>query len=192
MTGYLEALKYLYSFLNYEVRTDYSYPCDLNLRRMLFLMKFFGAPHRKLPFVLVAGTKGKGSTACFLSSILRSGGFKTGLYTSPHLHDPRERIMISDRKISKNNFAILMGRIEKRLSRNPLPAGLGKVTFFELLTTAAFVYFADQKADIAVLEVGLGGRLDATNIVSPAVSVITPISYDQDGLFFRVPQSKLR
>lgn len=181
--GYREALKYLYSFLNYEVKTDYAYPRDLNLRRMLFLMKLFGGPHRKVPFVLVAGTKGKGSTACFLSSILRRGGYKTGLYTSPHLHDPRERILISDLKISKKDFAGLLSKIKKKISRYPLPAGLGKITFFELLTTAAFIYFAERKVDMAVLEVGLGGRLDATNIVTPLVSIITPISYDhQDKL----------
>ena len=181
--GYREALKYLYSFLNYEVKTDYVYPRDLNLRRMLFLMKLFGSPHRKLPFVLVAGTKGKGSTACFLSSILRQGGYKTGLYTSPHLHDPRERILISGLKISKKDFTKTLNKIENKISRYPLPAGLGKITFFELLTTAAFIYFAERKADIAVLEVGLGGRLDATNIVDPLVSIITPISYDhQDKL----------
>lgn len=180
---YPEAIKYLYSFLNYEVKTDYSYPQDLNLRRMFFLMKLLGDPHQKFPFVLVAGTKGKGSTACLLASILRRGGFETGLYTSPHLHDVRERIMISGRKISKRDFAGLLGRIQKKLSANSLPTKLGRVTFFELLTTAAFVYFASRKIDIAVLEVGLGGRLDATNIVSPAVSVITPISYDhQDKL----------
>jgi dihydrofolate synthase/folylpolyglutamate synthase len=91
--------------------------------------------------------------------------------------------MISGRKISKKDFASLFGKIKKELSGNPLPSKLGCVTFFELLTTAAFVYFAGRKMDIAVLEVGLGGRLDATNIVSPAVSVITPISYDhQDKL----------
>jgi len=194
--GYREALKYLYSFLNYEVKTDYAYPRDLNLRRMLFLMKLFGAPQRKLPFVLVAGTKGKGSTACFLSSILLRGGYKTGLYTSPHLHDPRERILISGRKVSKKDFAGLLNKIKKKISRYPLPAGLGKITFFELLTTAAFICFAERKVDIAVLEVGLGGRLDATNIVTPLVSIITPISYDhQDklgGTLTEIADEKMR
>lgn len=180
---YRDALKYLYSFLNYEIKTDYSYRRDLNLQRMLFLMKIFGHPHRKIPFVLVAGTKGKGATACLLSSILHRGGFKSGLYTSPHLHDPRERIVISGRKISKRDFASLFMKIKRKLILHPPPSGLGRVTFFELLTTAAFVYFAERKTDIAVLEVGLGGRLDATNIVQPAVAVITPISYDhQDKL----------
>ncbi len=181
--GYRDALKYLYSFLNYEVKTDYSYHRDLNLQRMVFLMKLFGHPHHRIPFVLVAGTKGKGSTAYLLSSILSHGGVKAGLYTSPHLHDPRERITISGLKISKRDFAFLFEKVKRKLTLHPLPSGLGHVTFFELLTTAVFIYFAEQKTDIAVLEVGLGGRLDATNIVNPAVAVITPISYDhQDKL----------
>ncbi len=180
---YEEALKYLYSFLNYEVHTDYSYRRDLNLKRMVFLMNLFGNPHEKIPYVLVGGTKGKGSTAYLLSTILKESGYRVGLYTSPHLKDPRERIRVSGEKISKQDFVAVLGEIQGRLLKNPPPSFLGQITFFELFTTAMFLHFAGSKLDLGILEVGLGGRLDATNIVNPLVSILTPISYDhQDKL----------
>lgn len=180
---YTEALKYLYSFINYEIQTDFSYRRDLNLERMACLMNLFGHPETKVPYVLVGGTKGKGSTAYLLSAILRQAGCRVGLYTSPHLADPRERIQVSGRKISKRDFAAVLSVIQERLAGNPVPEAMGRVTFFELFTTAALVYFAAQRLDVGILEVGLGGRLDATNVVRPLVSIITPVSYDhQDKL----------
>jgi dihydrofolate synthase/folylpolyglutamate synthase len=181
--NYTQSLKYLYSFLNYEVNTAYSYPRDLNLKRMAAVMKRFGYPERKGRFLLVGGTKGKGSTACLLESILRRAGYRTGLYVSPHLREPLERISFGGKKISKRDFAGCLTAIRNKLTRHPIPDRLGEVTFFELLTSAAFLYFRKKKTQIAVLEVGMGGRLDATNRVLPLVSVMTPVSFDhQDKL----------
>ncbi|MBI4550260.1 MAG: bifunctional folylpolyglutamate synthase/dihydrofolate synthase [Candidatus Omnitrophica bacterium] len=180
---YPQSLKYLYSFLNYEVVTDYSYRRDLNLVRMAALLKMLGHPEQKLRCVLVGGTKGKGSTACLLESVLRQAGYRTGLYVSPHLREPLERISVAGKNISKREFAACLTQIRRRLAARRLPSRLGPVTFFELLTAAAFCYFFRKRVQIAVLEVGMGGRLDATNIVRPLMCVITPVSYDhQDKL----------
>jgi dihydrofolate synthase/folylpolyglutamate synthase len=179
---YPDALGYLDSFLNYEIRTDYVYDHDLNLARMDWIMELLGRPERKIPFVLVGGTKGKGSTASFLASILREAGYRAGLYTSPHLEEPLERIVVGGSEIRREDFARLVARLRETISCG-VPADLGNLTFFEFLTAAAILYFAEAKADLAVLEVGLGGRLDATNIVRPVLSILTPVSYDhQDKL----------
>lgn len=136
-------------------------------------------PQRRFPSVLIAGTNGKGSTAATLAAILRESGLRTGLYTSPHLEHPNERIRISGTDISDADFARLFFRVHDtaldlvrsgRLPQHP--------SFFETLTALAFLYFAEQTIDFAVLEVGMGGRLDATNIVEPTLSIITDISLD--------------
>ncbi|HQK99740.1 MAG TPA: folylpolyglutamate synthase/dihydrofolate synthase family protein [Smithellaceae bacterium] len=129
-----------------------------------------GRPHLDYPAVLIAGTNGKGSTAAMLAAMLSAAGYKTGLYTSPHLVDVRERIVIDGRKISAGDFNDLVFRV-RRAARLPL-------TYFEVLTAAAYLHFSRQRVDIAVLEVGLGGRLDATNVCRPLVSVITNIALE--------------
>lgn len=167
---YAEALQYLDSFLNYEQRTDYVYPRDFSLERVQTLLARLGDPQEGFLSFHIAGTKGKGSTAAFAASLLGAAGLKVGLYTSPHLKEVRERIQVSGVPIPEEALADLIFRI-----RPQVPAGL---TYFELLTACAFLHFARQRVDVAVLEVGLGGRLDATNLVSPEVTAMTPVSLD--------------
>ncbi len=150
-----------------------------DLAHMRGLLCALDNPERRFPGVLIAGTNGKGSTAATLASILQASGVRAGLYTSPHLARINERIQISGEQISDDDFTWLhdlVDRIAERL------VGEGRLpwhpSFFEMLTAIAFEYFARRKVDIAVLEVGMGGRLDATNVIEPRVSVITDISLD--------------
>lgn len=139
------------------------------------LSEAFGAPHRRLRCIHVAGTNGKGSTASTLAAIFQSAGLKTALYTSPHLVDFRERMRIDGQMISRDRVVDFVRRYQS--------ADLGlQPSFFELTTAMAFEWFADEKVDIAIIEVGLGGRLDSTNIITPLVSVITNISPDHTSL----------
>ena len=143
------------------------------------LLEALGNPHRQCPFVLIAGTNGKGSTAATLASILSESGVRTGLYTSPHLERPNERIRLDQEEISDDAFAATYVRVHDCAQQLILDHKLAQMpSFFETLTAMAFLYFAEAQAQIAVLEVGMGGRLDATNIVDPLLSVITDISLD--------------
>src|SRR5580698_8280511 len=149
------------------------------LDHMRVLASALGDPQKKFPSVLIAGTNGKGSTSATLSSILRAAGYRVGLYTSPHLVRVNERIRIDGSDISDDDFARFYFHVDdtarKLVDEGRLPA---PPSFFEAITALAFVAFAEAKIDIAVLEVGMGGRLDATNIVEPLLSVITDISLD--------------
>lgn len=143
------------------------------------LLTALGDPHRRFRAVLIAGTNGKGSTASTLASILEASGVRTGLYTSPHLVRPNERIRINGAEITDEAFAGLYFRVNDTGQQLVLENKLNQLpSFFETLTAMAFVYFADQAVDFAVLEVGMGGRLDATNIVDPVLSIVTDISLD--------------
>jgi dihydrofolate synthase/folylpolyglutamate synthase len=150
-----------------------------DLTHMRVLLEALNHPERRFPSVLIAGTNGKGSTAATLASILRASGLKTGLYTSPHLMRINERVRINGKEISDNDFAELHAVIdraaEKLVEKTELP---WHPSFFEMMTAIAFEYFARERVDLAVLEVGMGGRLDATNVVEPRLSVITDISLD--------------
>lgn len=150
-----------------------------DLAHMRRLAAALGNPQRKLQSVLIAGTNGKGSTAATLASIVQAAGYRTGLYTSPHLQRVNERIQINQEPISDAEFAVIYDRVERcaheLVERGELP---WHPSFFEMLTAMAFEYFASAGAEMAVLEVGLGGRLDATNIVDPLISVITDIDFD--------------
>ena len=150
-----------------------------DLAHMRVLLEALNHPEHRFPSVLIAGTNGKGSTAATLASILRASGLKTGLYTSPHLIRINERIRINGEEISDDDFAELHAAIdraaEKLVEKTELP---WHPSFFEMMTAIAFEYFARERVDLAVLEVGMGGRLDATNVVEPRVSVITDISLD--------------
>ena len=138
------------------------------------LVRSLGYPQRDAKAIHIAGTKGKGSTSAIIHSILKSAGFKTGLYTSPHLVSFRERIKINDVLISEEDVARLMTCLRKVIGHMP-----GETfSFFEVYTALAYIYFSEKKSDFAVYEVGLGGRLDATNVVDPFVCAITPISYE--------------
>ena len=163
--------------LGHELTQTPSHKFDL--AHMRVLLQAMSHPEQRFPSVLIAGTNGKGSTAATLASILRASCLKTGLYTSPHLMRINERIRINGEEISDDNFASLhaeVDRIAEKLVENAdLP---WHPSFFEMMTAIAFEHFASEKVDLAVLEVGMGGRLDATNVVNPRVSVITDISLD--------------
>jgi dihydrofolate synthase/folylpolyglutamate synthase len=143
------------------------------------LLAALGNPHQRFRSVLIAGTNGKGSTAATLASILTASGALTGLYTSPHLERVNERIRIGNSEIADDDFARLYFRVHEAAQQLVLQGSLPQPpSFFELLTAMAFLYFAEAKVDLAVLEVGMGGRLDATNVVDPLLSIITDISLD--------------
>src|SRR5438876_2662207 len=150
-----------------------------DLDHMRVLLRALDYPERRFPAVLIAGTNGKGSTAATLASILRASGLRVGLYTSPHLVEINERIQINGEQISNEKFALLHDLLERTAERLVEDGELPwHPSFFEMLTAMAFEYFATGKVEIAVLEVGMGGRLDATNVAEPLVSVITDISLD--------------
>jgi dihydrofolate synthase / folylpolyglutamate synthase len=173
MMSYADALAYLLSFTDYEKRGLAAYaPEFYNLDRERQLLALMRDPDRSFHAVHVAGTKGKGSTAAMIESMLRASGFCTGLYTSPHLHTFRERIQVRGELIPEAEVVRLAGEMQ------PLAAQVPGITTFEVMTALAFAWFAEQKVEWAVVEVGLGGRLDATNVVNPAVAVLTSISYD--------------
>jgi dihydrofolate synthase/folylpolyglutamate synthase len=163
--------------LGHELANTPSHKFDLEHMRVL--LRALGHPEREFPSVLIAGTNGKGSTAATLASILRASQLKTGLYTSPHLIRINERIRIGCEQISDDDFARLHAEIdsiaEGLVERSQLP---WHPSFFEMMTAIAFTHFSRRRVDVAVLEVGMGGRLDATNVVDPLVSVITDISLD--------------
>jgi dihydrofolate synthase/folylpolyglutamate synthase len=190
---YREIENYLDSFINYERRAFFPYRKSLKLKRVRALFNSLGIPYQKLKVIHIAGTKGKGSTAHFCANLLASSGYKVGLYTSPHFFSFRERIKMvkiinsQDRKnkkeiksylISKNDVVSIVKEIRPELERLRFTEELGKLTFFEVYTAVAFKYFLEKNVDFTVIEVGLGGRLDATNIVNPLLSIITHIGYD--------------
>ncbi len=166
---YEQCLKYLEKVQNLGIK--------FGLDNVRTILSSFNNPHQKYPSVLVAGTNGKGSVCAMLTQILTCHGFRAGLFTSPHLVKPEERIRIGDRLISSGDFCRILTelktRIEELIASKKL---LSPPTYFEFLTCMAFLYFLEQKAELAVLEVGMGGRFDATNVVEPCVSVITTIS----------------
>jgi len=150
-----------------------------SLDEIRILLGALGDPHLRFPSVLIAGTNGKGSTAASLASILTASGVRTGLYTSPHLARANERIRLDHIEISDDDFAGLYFRVHDAAQQLVLKGKLPQLpSFFEILTAQALLYFAEANVDIAVLEVGMGGRLDATNIVDPLVSIVTDISLD--------------
>jgi dihydrofolate synthase/folylpolyglutamate synthase len=163
--------------LGHELAQTPSHKFDL--AHMRVLLEAMQHPEQRFPSVLIAGTNGKGSTAATLASILRASGLKTGLYTSPHLMRINERIRVNGQEISDDDFTRLHGEVdgaaEKLVERAELP---WHPSFFEMMTAIAFEHFAREQVEIAVLEVGMGGRLDATNVVEPKISVITDISLD--------------
>ena len=148
------------------------------LERIQFLLNALGNPERAFPAVHVAGTNGKGSTSAMIASVLRAAGLRVGLFTSPHLVRYNERIVVDGRCISDEELDALMGELEPLLRMAAAAPGVGQPTEFEAATAAAVAYFARRRVDVAVVEVGLGGSLDSTNVVRPVVSVMTPIGLD--------------
>jgi dihydrofolate synthase/folylpolyglutamate synthase len=182
-----DAVAYLDSFVNYEKRPpDAPPPRSFGLARIRALLGRLGRPHAGLACLHIAGTKGKGSTAAMTESILRAAGYRTGLYTSPHLVDVRERIRVDGRMISREVFAGIVERTRPHIERaredrtsDPQDPMARPPTYFEIMTHLAFMCFAEMKVDAAILEVGLGGRLDATNVIdSPVACAITSVGHD--------------
>jgi dihydrofolate synthase/folylpolyglutamate synthase len=181
--NYEAGLAWLYGRINYERAAIPAYRVqNFKLERMRELMRRLGDPHAGLPIIHVAGTKGKGSTSTMLASILTAAGYRAGLYTSPHLERTEERLVIDGAICTPDEFLRLLefvrpavDEIDEEGSRC---TGPGCPTYFEVMTAMALSHFARSKVDAVVLEVGLGGRLDSTNIVAPAVTVITSISFD--------------
>src|SRR5579862_6469910 len=176
MSSYEMAIARIYA-LGHELAQTPSHKFDL--AHMRLLLGALDNPERGFPSVLIAGTNGKGSTASTLASILHASGLRTGLYTSPHLVRINERIRIDGQAIDDDDFALVHDLVERTAERLVSESELPwHPSFFEMLTAIAFEHFARRKVEIAVLEVGMGGRLDATNVVEPRVSVITDISLD--------------
>jgi dihydrofolate synthase/folylpolyglutamate synthase len=170
---YQQTLDYLYSFVDYSLTRGFrNQPGLFDLGRMVEFMTYLGDPHLAYPILHVAGTKGKGSVCALCAGALQAAGYKVGLYTSPHLEDYAERIQIDRQPIPHAGLVALVDEIRPYLDKGT------RLTTFEITTALAFLYFARQGVTAVVAEVGLGGRLDATNIVTPLVSVITSLSYD--------------
>ncbi len=190
---YPEATKYLESFINYEKITAWPYKESLKLERIKDFLSSIGNPQDHLRCIHIAGTKGKGSTCAFIAYTLKEAGYKVGLYTSPHLSDFRERIRIlsgsrpapsiSHQKyfegmISKRELTALVRKLKPSIEGYNKASKYGPLSFFEVYTSLAFVFFKENKVDFAVLETGLGGRLDATNVINSLTCAITPLSYE--------------
>ena len=179
---YQQAIDYLYGFVNFEHRRIDQYSAEnISLERPEKLLKFLGEPQYKYRSIHIAGTKGKGSVAAMVTACLRASGQRVGLYTSPHLQDFRDRIRIvtpgdGDGRISQEQVVRAVEALKPAVTLFP------DLTWYELVTAMAFLHFAGEGVDVAVIEVGLGGRLDATNVITPLVSVITSISLDHTAL----------
>jgi dihydrofolate synthase/folylpolyglutamate synthase len=171
--NYPETISYLHSLTDYEKTRIGRYTADtFDLSRVERLLEALGDPHERFASVHVAGTKGKGSTAAMIEAVLRPAGYRTGFYISPHLHTFRERIQVGGQKIAREEVVALAEEVRPHVERIP------GVTTFEAITAIGFLYFARKAVDIAVIEVGLGGRLDATNVLVPELAVISSISLD--------------
>ena len=170
---YQKSLDFIYSFIDLSITRELRYsPEKFNLSRMVELMALIGDPHLNYSVIHVAGTKGKGSICAMAASIMKEAGYKVGFYSSPHMIDFRERIKINNYDIPKKILTYYVTKLRPIINR------VEKISTFEIITAIAFKYFADQQVDIAFIEVGMGGRLDATNIVKPIVSVISSVSHD--------------
>lgn len=171
---YARANRFLNTLSDYERQRIVRYTAqNFDLDRMRTLLRKLGNPHEQFRSVHIAGTKGKGSTCAMVAGMLRAGGYKVGVYTSPHMVDIRERIQVDGSMISHADFARLIRHIEPIVAHSrPAP------TYFDVLTAVAFKHFAEQKVQIAVVETGLGGRIDSTNVLKPEVTAITSISKD--------------
>ena len=174
--NYQESIGYILRFADFERLPRSGIVWDL--KRVEKLLEKLGNPHLAARTVHIAGTKGKGFTSAMMASILKQAGYKVGLYTSPHLLSYTERIRVNGKPISEADWTALVEKLQPHITAVNEEHEFGELTTFEILTVMAFTHFRDVKADWQVMEVGLGGRLDATNVVKPEVCVITSISYD--------------
>lgn len=183
LTTYQQALEFLYNRINYERVQSSAYSAgDFKLNRMRGLLESIGNPQERIPAVHIAGTKGKGSTAVMIASILQAAGYRVGLFTSPHIEKFEERMTVNGIQPSETEIVALVNDLLEPVGHLDQELGGMSPTYFEITTAMAWQFFAQQQADIVVLEVGLGGRLDATNVCQPEVCVITSISRDHTHL----------
>ncbi len=176
--SYQSTLNYIYSFVNYETQNRPRDAVNYDLRRVVTLLERLDNPQSKYKTVHIAGSKGKGSVSALIAAALIAAGYKTGLYTSPHLITFNERIRINDTLISDDEVVELIDRLKPEVEIINREAVYGKLTTFEIITVLGFLYFALNKCDFGVIEVGLGGRLDATNVILPESCAITSISLE--------------
>jgi dihydrofolate synthase/folylpolyglutamate synthase len=180
---YREAVSWILGLTDYErIHSALYSEADFDLRRMDELLARLGNPHIGSRSVHIAGSKGKGSTAAMIASSLSAGDYPVGLFTSPHLHSLRERISVNKHPISEAELVYLVDRLVPELEAVNAVARYGRLTTFEMLAALAFLYFREKKVDFQVVETGLGGRLDATNVLVPEVCVVTSISLDHVGI----------
>lgn len=178
--NYSQALRYLNSFTDLEKLAQFPKNSFFNLKRMEHLLRIGGHPEKKFFPILIAGTTGKGSTGFFLESILEANGIPTGYYHSPHVEDPRERIRVRGVMSSPKVWAEGLSRIQELLRKSPVPERLGVLTYFEILTFLAIWVFARSGLRVGIFEIGLGGRLDATNVLKAPLVILTPIHLDHE------------
>jgi dihydrofolate synthase/folylpolyglutamate synthase len=176
--NYRQAIDYIDSYTDYEKVGMPHDPAFYDLRRVDELLSYLGNPHQKAGSIHITGTNGKGSVAAMIASALTACGYSTGLYTSPHFHTWRERIKVDGELISEAELARLVTKLKPQVEVLNERATYGKLTTFEFLTALAFTYFGQKGAKFQVLEVGLGGKFDATSVINPLVCIITPISFD--------------
>ena len=179
---YQQALDYLYSHIDYEKIPMPHAPAHYDLRRVEELLAQLGNPHLSARSVHVGGTNGKGSTAAMIASALTTSGYRTGFYSSPHLNTIRERFRVDGTLITEDELTSIVNEMKPEVERVNQQADHGQLTTFELLTALAFTYFNLKGVDFQVLEVGMGGKFDATNVILPEVSVITSISLDHTAM----------
>ena len=178
-----EAQAFLYKAIDYEKLISYQYNSStFSLDRMVKMLEYVGNPHKRFPSIHITGTKGKGSTSIMMSTILKRAGLTTGLFTSPHLIDLKERIQINHQNISEDEFASNLNELRPYIQHLRETEPSASPTFFEILTAVAMLYFKKRQVVMAVLEVGLGGRLDSTNVVIPHVSIITNVGFDHTAI----------
>ena len=181
--SYEDALAFLYKAIDYEKLISYQYNAStFSLDRMVKMLEYVGNPHKSFPSIHITGTKGKGSTAIMMSTILEHAGLTTGLFTSPHLIDLKERIQINHQNISEYEFTSNLNEFRPYIQHLRETEPSASPTFFEILTAIAMLYFKKKHVEMAVLEVGLGGRLDSTNVVVPQVSVIANVGFDHTAI----------
>jgi dihydrofolate synthase/folylpolyglutamate synthase len=170
MMNYNQAIEYIYGLNKYGIK--------LGLKNIGLLLSLFDNPHLKTKVIHIAGTNGKGSTAAMLFSILKAAGYKVGLYTSPHLVHFQERMKVNEKEISQHEVCSLLERVKPAIKKVATTDGYQHPTFFEVITVMAFLYFYKNNVDFSIMEAGLGGRLDATNICQSLISIISHIDYD--------------
>jgi dihydrofolate synthase/folylpolyglutamate synthase len=174
-----ETRAWWYGLINFEQRTPLA--SDLKLDHMRLLLTRLGNPHHRLRIIHVAGSKGKGSTSAMLAAILQRAGYRTGLFTSPHLCEVTERFQVDGQPITTAELTALLGEVRRCVEAEGRSGGV-PYTFFEVATAVGFLHFVRRRAEAVVLEVGLGGRLDSTNVCEPVVSLITSISFDHTAI----------